>query len=331
MGKGPEYIIHVKENFVKEPGDTLKFDLAVALTGSGVTGTTQLIDAEEAMTEAQDQVLIDEIRHAVRSGSRMARQRPAFWKSASKDNKDKFRQDAKSRLSNWWNESIMDTKIANFLCGNTAETFANTAHAPTTGRVIYAGGVATATNQLTAADKFSLDMINEAVTKAKVRYSTAVPRIYPAKIRGLNGLHYVVVLHPFQVRDMRQNISTGQWLDITKAAGLRGDVNRIFAGVQVNFVGWYNGCAIFEHDSIFTATDWGAGSDVDGATALFLGAQAGLWAWCQYPNWVEEIIDYGAKFGVATGGIFGFDKAQFTISGTAYDFATIALRTAAKP
>ena len=330
MGKGRDYIIDTDEKFMKDAGDQAKFDLAVTLTGSGVTGTTQLVDAEERMEEAQDTVTIQEIRHAVRSGSRMARQRPAFWKSGSGDIVDKYREDAKSRLGDWAAERVLDTKIANFLCGNTNETFGQTASAPSTGRVLY-GGSGTATNDLTAADKFSLDMLDDAVTMAKVRTANDVPRIKPAKVKGLSGKHFISILHPYQVRDMRQNTTTGQWLDITKAAGLRGDVNKIFAGVQANFVGYYNSVAIFEHDSLYTPSTWGAGGDVEGATGLFLGAQAMIFCWASYPDWVEEFFDYKAKFGVATRLMFGADKTRFTApsDSTAYDFATIALQTAA--
>jgi len=325
---GEEFAIHVDEDFIKSAGDKKKFDLAVALTGTGRTGAQQLLDNEESMSEAQFSVTIDEMKHAVRSASRMARQRPAFHKSGDKDIAEKFRMDGKNRLGDWWAELFIDKKVGQQLCGDTNQTFANTATAPSTGRVIYSGG-RSSTGDIVPADKFHLGLIDEAVTMAKTRYASAVPRIRPAAINGLPGKHYIVVIHPYQTRDMRLNVSEGQWLDITKAAGLRGDVNKIFAGVQNNFVGYYNGCAIFEHDSIFTSSTWGPGSDVAGATALFLGAQALCWCWAAYPDWVEEWIDYRAKLGIATRAICGFQKTLFTISSVAYDFATIAMQTAA--
>jgi N4-gp56 family major capsid protein len=323
MGKGPEFAIQVDEDFVRTAGDVKKFDLAVALDGSGKAEGSQLLDNEDQMTFQQDQVKIASIRNAVRSATAMSLQRPAFYKSPDKDGVAKFRMDAKNRLGDWGAELILDTYIADMLCGDTTRTFGQQAHAPTTYRVLYSGS-GSATTDLTSADKFELRMLDKARVKCITRATTGVPRIRPAKINGLDGRHYIAVLHPYQVRDMQESTLTGQWMDIQKAAGLRGDVNRIFKGVQANFVGYYNGFLIFEHDSLYTATTWGGGS-VEGATGLVLGAGAMYFCWCQYPNWVEEWIDYKERLGIASRMIFGMDKVQFN----SIDFATIALQTAA--
>jgi hypothetical protein len=64
---------------------------------------------------------------------------------------------------------------------------------------------------------------------------TASPLIRPIKY---NGEHVRVFLHPVQVTDMRTSTSTGQWLDIQKAAMTGGRVNDnpIFTGA----LGVYN-------------------------------------------------------------------------------------------
>ena len=68
-------------------------------------------------------------------------------------------------------------------------------------------------------------MIDALVEKAK----TNSPMIRPIKVDGKDK--YIMFLHPFQVTDLRQSTSTGQWLDIQKAVyqGSK-DMNPIYNG-----------------------------------------------------------------------------------------------------
>jgi N4-gp56 family major capsid protein len=124
----------------------------------------------------------------------------------------------------------------------------------------------------------------------------------------------VAILHPYQVRDLRTNTSTGQWLDIQKAAGVRGPQNPIFNGGD--FVGAYNDVAIFKHPKVVSFNNLGAGSDVSCARALVLFAQAGVIAFGSPGNglrfsWHEELEDRGNVQVIDTGSIFGIKAAIF--------------------
>ena len=79
---------------------------------------------------------------------------------------------------------------------------------------------------LSSSDTFSLKLLDRAVAIAK----TASPLIRPIKVGAQS--FYVAFLHPYQVKDLRTNTNTGDWLDIQKAALSGGDIadNPIFTG-----------------------------------------------------------------------------------------------------
>ena len=328
MGKGPDdgdSIIYVDNMLTKVAGDRIRFMLVPSLSGSPKVGEdTQYLDNEEVMDIYSDDVLIEDIGNAVRTRGRMSETRIPGGGGGSNN---RLRALFKSALAEWFNEYVFDDYISRCLCGDTTLTFGQTVSAPSTYRVIY-GGDATATNDIDATDKFDLGLIDKCVVMAKERAAAGVPRIRPARLGGLDGADYgyLVVIHPRHTRDIRTNTSTGQWLDITKFAKERGKDNPIFAGVlKNNLVGWYNGCAIVENESLFTSTTWGNPATVVGATALFLGAQALGFCWCSKPRVAEEILDYKRKRGAAIEAIFGLDKLKY--NGT--DHSTIAIHTAA--
>ena len=142
--------------------------------------------------------------------------------------------------------------------------------------------------------------------------------------------HFVLVMHPWQEYDVRTNSSTGQWLDIQKAAAAaEGKSNPIFKGA----LGMYNNVVLHKHRAVLRRTDGGAGS-VAVARALFLGRQAGVVAFGSPGtglrfDWNEESRDNGNQAVITTSSIFGVKKTRFTIDTVEKDFGLIAIDTAA--
>ena len=307
IGDGPGNIIQRKRDLEKEAGDKITFGLLMNLTGAGVTGDGALEGNEEALVFYNDATVIDQIRHAVRVGGRMTQQRVPY----------DLRSEARDALK-YWMSNMVDTKILNHLVGITTETFPVAATAPTVNRVLYAG-TATSTATIDATMKIDLTLLD----KAKIRAEMATPKIRPVKIDGQE--FYVVIMGPYQARDLRTNTNTGQWLDIQKMAGVRGKDNPIFTGS----LGVYNGMILFDYTKMPTYINWGAGANVGGGEALLLGAQAGVIAYGkgdgESATWFEKEFDYGNKQGVSGGLVWGVKKCVFN----AEDFATIVLRTAA--
>ena len=67
MGESSDSMIQVLNDAKKGPGDSIRYQLRMQLSGAGVLGDGTLEGNEEALTVYTDTVLIDQLRHAVRS------------------------------------------------------------------------------------------------------------------------------------------------------------------------------------------------------------------------------------------------------------------------
>jgi len=306
IGSGANSIIQTKDEMSKSAGDRVRMNLQYLLSARGRVGNEVLEGNEEVPTFKTDDITIDQLRNAIRFYGAMDKQRVVY----------DVRRDAKDQLSDWFADRL-DTAFLNQVCGNTGQTDAaytghNATIAPTANNIFFANDQANYA-ALTNADKFDLSYIDEMVTRAKVlHHEYNQPLIRPVRING--GDYYVLLLHPFQVKDMRANTSTGQWMDIQKAAMQGGAIsdNPIFSGA----LGMYNGVIIFESPRIPHGAD-GTTVDTDTRSAVLLGAQS---CWLAYGReggkaerykWVEETFDFENEHGVAVSLIHGMKKAQF--------------------
>ena len=316
----PDYPIQIITDLENDAGDAISYDLFTRAKGQGIEGDNVLRGNEEKLVWYTDTVLIDQLRHGMDCGGRMTRKRT----------RHNLRDVAKSNLSGWWAERF-DELFFMYLTGergddtsiwvlpDTYGTFAgNAVTVPDATKDIYAGD-ATTTADLDAADTFTLDLIDDAVAMADL----STPLMRRCKVGG-QTFRAVLVLHPYCVRDLRTNTATGQWMDIQKAAGIRGPQNPIFSGDD--FIGAYNGVAIFKHPKVVLHDDWG-GAAVAGARNIMLFAQAGVLAFGSPGNglrftWHEEMEDRDNVQVIDTGSMFGVKSAQF--NGKAFGIITIA-------
>ncbi len=308
IGKTSNSLCQLKMDLQKDAGDRIRYGIRYQLTGDGVTGDAVLEGNEENLVTYHDDILIEQSRHAVRSEGKMSEQRVPF----------SVREEARDGLADWWAER-MDTAFFNQLAGNTAETNAtkyghNTPLAPDSTHWVYAAGQASEAS-ISSVNTFSLGMIDILVEKAQ---TLEVP-IRPIDL-GQGEKKFVLFLHPFQVTAMRTSTSTGQWLDIQKAAMSGGQVTKspIFTGA----LGEYNGVVLHPNTRVPAVT-------ANVRRAIFCGAQAMAMAYGQGSggtvpySWKEELFDYGNSLGVAAGAIWGMKKIRFNSS----DIATIVLST----
>ncbi len=250
-----------------------------------------------------------------------------------------LRQIARTRQSEWW-ARVFDELFFMYLSGargiNTEYVFplsytgfANNAFsAPDSDHIIYAGG--NVKNTITTGDKMTLSEIDKAVAYAKMMGggTQELPRIQPIKIEGEN--HFVCVMNPYQVFDVRTNAATGQWLDLQKAAAsAEGRNNPIFKGT----LGMYNNVLLHEHECVVRFSDYGTTTNLPAARALFMGAQAAVCAFGSPGtglrfDWNEESRDNGNQAVITTASIFGVKKVTFNSK----DFGIMAIDTySAKP
>lgn len=305
MGNTTNSLIQIKDDTKKSAGDKITFGLRMQLTGAGTAGDGTLEGNEESLTTYNDAIVIDQLRHAVRSGGRMSQQRVPF----------SVREEAMSGLADWWKDRI-DLSGFNQLCGNNAQadvrfTGMQAAVAPDNNHYLNAHSAASVSDgDLTNVDIFNLTLID----RASERATTLTPAMRPV-IVGRNK-YWVGFLHTYQKTDLRTNTASGQWLDIQKAAMTGGEVedNPIFTGA----LGVYNNCILHEDTRVTLGVNGGV-AVANTRRAVFCGAQAVTMGYGREggPNrytWVEELFDYENQLGVAAGLIFGMKKSRFNNS-----------------
>jgi N4-gp56 family major capsid protein len=341
MGKGIEAQtpIQMLTSLESDSGEQISYDLVMQLRMQPVEGDNTLEGKEEDLKFYTDNVYIDQMRGGVNTGGRMTRKRTIH----------DLRKVARARQSEWW-ARIFDELFFLYLSGGFrtsgtgASTFANTDYTYPSGYAGFAnntfvapdavhqsyGGSASSFGALVAGDKLTLSVIDKLVARASTLGggTSGIPAIEPLSIDGEE--HYVIVMHPWQEYDLRTNTSTGQWLDIQKAAsGAEGRNNPIFKGG----LGMYNNVVLHKHRGILRRTDGGAGT-VAVARALFMGRQAAVVAFGSPGtglrfDWAEESRDNGNQAVITTSTICGVKKTAFTIDGTSRDFGIVAIDTAA--
>lgn len=331
MGVGVESqaCLQVLPHLESDAGEKISYDLVMQLKMQPVEGDNTLEGREEDLTFYTDSVYIDQMRGGVNTGGRMTRKRTIH----------DLRKIARVRQSEWW-ARIFDELIMMYLAGArgtnsdfifpTSYTgFANNSFvAPDSAHILY-GNDATAKNNVDSADTFNLTLIERAVTKASTLGggTSGIPAIEPLKIDGEE--RYVIVMHTYQMHNLRNNTTTGQWLDVQKSlATAIGNKSPIFKGGA----GFHRGVVLHEHRAVIRFSDYGSGVNLPAARALFMGRQAGVVAFGSTGNglrfdWHEESRDNGNQAVISTSSIFGCKKTAFTIAGTSRDFGVLSLDT----
>jgi N4-gp56 family major capsid protein len=297
IGSSERSMIQELEDLKVQKGKTITFGLGIKLSGNGITGDSTLEGSEEAMTDYDESIIVDQLRHAVLLTGRMDEKQNAY----------DMRVSAKARLTDWWAERI-DKELLYKLCGYTGATFSNTPTAAAATRRIFAGGE-TAIANLTTAYKMDCKVLDAAKQMAQL----ASPKIKPIRVNGKPT--YVVFLHPYDATNLRQD---PVWNQAQREANVRGDENPIFSGA----LGIYNGMVIHEHEYVYRTND-GSGSAYVARNVL-CGQQAGAIAWGADVKWVEKSFDYGNAWGISVGAIWGCLKPMFN----SVDYGTITMYAA---
>jgi N4-gp56 family major capsid protein len=328
MGEGTDSIIQVRDETSKGAGDKITYGLRMQLAGLGVIGDGTLEGNEESLTTYTDSLVINQLRHAVRSAGRMSQQRVPF----------SIRQEALSGLRDWWTNRI-DLSFMNQICCNTAESnYVATTGTQNTGlqatftlptvqgsadvHYLSMNQTTSGDENITSANLMSITMADRMVERAtgSLGLGTANPGLAPVRPVKVDGSEWFLwFLHPYQVTDIRTNTSTGQWLDIQKAAMTGGEVsdNPIFSGA----LGAYNNVILHKEQRISTGVSSASASTAVPTVrrSVFAGAQAATMAFGRESGkekytWVEELFDYENQLGVSAGCILGLKATTFNNS-----------------
>lgn len=316
IGTGSNAIIQRKTEPSKGAGDQVIFGLRMQLSGDGFSESEIAEGNGESLTIYSESLVINELLHVVSARSQITidQQRVPF----------DLRSECRDGLADWWAKRL-SVSFFNQVCGYTPQastkfTGLNAVNAPSSGRVLRAGGVAN-DQSLGSTNLFTLDLID----KAKEMAETATPKIRPTKVNGED--FYVIYLHPYQVTDLRTNTSTGQWLDIQKAAMTGGQIkdNPLLTGA----LGVHNGVIIRSAIDVTNGVNASTGAAITTVRrAVLLGAQAASVAFGQMNGpasyrWNEELFDHKRRLEVSAGTIMGLKKTRYNST----DFGTVVVAT----
>lgn len=348
-GSGQNAMVQrITELTKSQKGTKANITLLADMTGDGITGDFTLEGNEEALRAYDITIQLDQLRFANRIAGRMTDQKTVVnFREQSRDALAYAMADRMDQLAFLTLSGIAYTQKTNgalrTVVGGAVNgqelvdlEYASDVSAPTTNRHrrwdATDGLVAGATNAVAAADTISYECIVNLKAYAKDNY-----------IRGLRAAGNEEIFHMFvtpqQMADLKLDTS---FLANVRNAGVRGSANSLFSGSSSLMV---DGVMIHEFRHVFSTTGatsgssgnagaagykWGAGANIDGARALFCGAQALALADIGNPEIVEDTFDYSNQAGISIGKIFGLRKPKYNSdhNGAVEDFGVIALDTA---
>lgn len=328
IGEGPNACVREVTRFGKEKGDRVRYNFLAQFTGEGVTENETLEGNEESLEYADDEIVINEIWHAGRfdnEGS-IAHQRVLL----------NMERDTRRELAAWFATrfsvafhlhaggykgtavTVEGTSRSLTGSGSGKWTGFNTINAADADH-IFRPNSKTTDEGLTATDKFSLDLVDRIVTKAK----SANPKIKPFRVNGKNK--YVMYLHQNQVLSLRRDTSDGEWMDFAKESpsklqshiydGAIGEYNGVVFREAEHVSPGYNSTTFAELTNVRRSVLLGAGSMTIAFTMPSKGASPCYWR--------EEEFDFGRQKALGAGCIWGLKKVRFNSA----DYGTIVVPT----
>ena len=326
IGDSPNAIIHRKTETSKSSGDQITYGIRLQLSGSGFTENQLAEGNGEALSIYSDSILINELGHvvSVKNGNTIDAQRVPF----------NLREEARDGLADWY-AGRFSIAFFNQVCGYTPQTDVRYTglNAPIAATRIIRQSSKTDDASLTTSDTFTINLID----KVKEAAITATPKLRPVKVGGqdVKGRRdynatltdkYVMYLHPYQVTDLRTSTSTGQWLDITKAAMAGGEVTG--SGLYTGAIGEYNSVILRSSFSVTNGVSNAGAAVANTYRAVLLGGQACMMAFGQKDSpgkyrWNEELFDHKRRMEVSAWTIHGLKKTKFN----SLDYGTIVVST----
>ncbi|MFY9588671.1 MAG: N4-gp56 family major capsid protein [Actinomycetota bacterium] len=259
-----------KDDLMKGAGDTVKIDIVLALTGTGLTGDVVATEGnEEKLKLRQMSVPVDKVSHAVR------------WTELSQVLiTHDLRVTAQNQLAKWL-AGKLDTDIFNEMSGN------GTSVIPTLNK--WFSGTATTRN--TIADSNAGGRLTLATMTELKAYAQTELKIEPLRLENGEEM-FGLIAHPYAIMQLKRDDTS--WAQAQRDARERGLTNPLFTGA----VGMWDGIAIYSSQRVPRSLN--VGTPIQVADNIFFGAQAVSRAYAQYPTWVEEFFSYGEEIGIAT-------------------------------
>jgi N4-gp56 family major capsid protein len=280
--EGSSMPIIAKTDLTKEPGDTIKMDIVLALTGAGTTGDIQTLEGnEEKVKFRQMSVVVAKKGHAVRWS----------WLSEVLITHN-HRVTARNQLAKWLAGKI-DNAIFNEMSGNGSGTI------PTSGKW-FAGS---ATSRATVADGNTTGRLTLTTITELKAYAQTELKIEPIKLEGGEEV-FGLCCHPYTIMQLKEFDTS--WAQAQRDARERGTGNPVFTGAA----GMWDGVILYSSQRVPRSTN----GTIQVSDNIFFGAQAASHGWAAYPRWVEEEFSYGEERGIATMWVDGVAVNAFDLT-----------------
>lgn len=260
----------------KQAGDTIKFDMVLALTGTGLTGDgpgSNLEGNEEQLKLRQTSAALSQFQHAVR------------WTDlADALITHNMRTTALNQLSNWLAEQY-DARIFAEFTGNLNP---QTGVAGTTVPDANKWAAGTASSRATVADTNAGGRMTLATITELKAYARSALKMAPLKME--DGQEYFgLVMHPYTAMQLKEFDTS--WAQAQRDARERSALNPVFTGA----LGIWDGVILYENNNVPRSTN----GSVQTSDNVFFGAQGLSRGYGFYPKWTEEEFSYGQEIGIA--------------------------------
>lgn len=282
-----------KDDLESNAGDVIKMDIALALTGAGMTGDTGLLEGnEEQVKFRQSEITVDSLQHAVR------------WSKLGKILINHNMRSTGLNLLRKWLAGKLDDQVHNELTGGTGATISE-ANLPTSMK--WFAGSATSIATVADTDAGGRLKLND-ISDIKA-FAVTNNFIEPLEMGDSDTGEemYMLVLHPYAALALKKD---SQYQQAQRDARERGRDNPLFRGS----IGVWDNVILYQAPRVRTAND-GAGS-ITVARNVFLGAQALARAYAFYPDWTEQYFSYGQEQGIATFTVLGKRLVTFDLNST---------------
>lgn len=302
MSRGSNSVICAKYQLT-EVGKTINVPLVTRLTGAGVTGSTKLEDAEEALNNYNHAISIDWTRNGV-----------LITKDQNHYTEMDLRKAAREMLTVWAMEDLRDKiitalgSIDGVAYGSASEANKDTWVANNSDRVQFGdGSVGGFTDHsadlLAVTAAMTLDAAS--VSRMKRIAKTADPHIRPMKVMDGTGREFFVMFTDSRCfRDLKGDTTIAQANREARPRDV--ESNPIFQDGDLI----YDGVIIREIPEIASLGGVGAAA-APVSPAYLCGAQSVGVAWGQEPKSTIDNRDYGFRRGVGVEFADGVEKMVF--------------------
>ena len=272
-------IIQIKENLMKESGDSITIGLRGRLVGGRIDGNAKGAGNEGTLSFYNQNITVDMYRRLVKMENvAMSNQRVKF------DVLVQAKQALEDEVALDFDDDITDALVV-------------VTTGKVQGRYLY-GALESNYSGVHATDLANVDATADQLTTrliARAKRKALNPRNATAKIRpmriktGKNQEEWFTFMgQTYAIRDLTENDAAWQnkLLNLTPQSAMSD--SPFFTGSS--FKGSHEGVLIYEYDRLPVEVGAGAGS-IDVAHNLFLGAQAGAVCWAQRSKFAEDDFD----------------------------------------